>query len=203
MKLYRFLAALVCLYACAHGSAQTTLTTYYVIPPTNGCDGIWAFGPYSTMWADRGSAPYQWLFNPASCVDPQGFNVPLNVVNDTILMALCSQPCDFELYSVDIGLCNTLICGIGPTGVVEMAPEASVIIGPNPVPSSAPVLVLTSGFNGPQRAQVLDLSGRSVLMRTLNGGRNELDLHGIPTGGYLLLLQDNAGHLSTQRFQIE
>ena len=203
MKLYPSLVTLVCLYACTHGSAQTTLTTYYVIPPTNGCDGIWAFGPYSTMWADCGSAPYQWLFNPASCVDPQGFNVPLNVVNDTILMALCSQPCDFELYSVDIGLCNTLICGIGPTGVVEMAPEASVIIGPNPVPSSAPVLVLTSGFNGPQRAQVLDLSGRSVLMRTLNGGRNELDLHGIPTGGYLLLLQDNAGHLSTQRFQIE
>jgi hypothetical protein len=136
-------------------------------------------------------------------VDPQGFNVPLNVVNDTILMALCSQPCDFELYSVDIGLCNTLICGIGPTGVVEMAPEASVIIGPNPVPIDSPILVLNTADTGLQHLQVMDLSGRSLLFRTVNGGRTELDLHGIPAGGYLLLIRDEVGHFSAQRFQVE
>ncbi len=35
--------------------AQTPpLTTYYVIQPTLGCNGMWAFGPASEMW---GCAP--------------------------------------------------------------------------------------------------------------------------------------------------
>lgn len=203
MKPLRTLVVLLCVFACTYGaSAQTTLTTYYVIPPTNGCDGTWAFGPYSTMWADCGTAPYQWLFDPATCVDTVGVNVLLNVVNDTIVMSLCSQPCNFELYSADSGLCQTLICGIGPTGLAAQGYGAATTISPNPVPSSAPVLILNTGNTSSQQVQVLDLSGRSLLVRTLNGGRSELDLSGIPPGGYLLL-RDDAGHMSTQRFQIE
>jgi hypothetical protein len=41
------------------------------------------------------------------------------------------------------------------------------------------------------------------LVRTLNEGRTDLDLSGIPPGGYLLLLRDDAGHLSSHRFQVE
>ncbi|MCC7502356.1 MAG: T9SS type A sorting domain-containing protein [Flavobacteriales bacterium] len=204
MKPLRTLAAFLSLVAfTCHVSAQTALTTYYVIPPSNGCDGIWAFGPYSTMWANCGTAPYQWLFDPIACVDPQGVNIPLNVVNDTIVMPLCSQPCNFELYSVDSGLCQILICGIGPTALADVTGEARLIIGPNPVPSSAPLLLLNTVNNGPQHLQVLDFAGRSLLVRTLNGGRSELDVSGIPPGGYLLLIRNDDGHMSTQRFQIE
>ena len=50
MKL-RTLATFLSLVAFTYtASAQTTLTTYYVVPPTNGCDGVWAFGPYSSLW---------------------------------------------------------------------------------------------------------------------------------------------------------
>jgi hypothetical protein len=84
-----------------------------------------------------------------------------------------------------------------------MVVEGSFSIGPNPVPSNSPVLVLNTGNNGTQDALVLDLAGRSLLARTLNEGRTELDLNGIPPGDYLLLLKDDAGHMSSQRFQIQ
>ncbi len=204
MKLYRSLVTLLCLYACTLGSAQTTLTTYYVIPPTNGCDGIWAFGPYSSLWSSC-SGPYMWLFDPVDCVDSgSGQPVPLNVMGDTIIMDLCSQPCDFLFYSADQGLCAWCICGLLiPTHISGTGSDISFTIGPNPVPINSPFLVLNTADTGLHHVQVMDLAGRSVLFRTVNGGRTELDLHGIPSGGYLLLIRDEVGHLSTQRFQVE
>jgi hypothetical protein len=205
MKPLRTLATFLSLVACTCGtSAQTTLTTYYVIPPTNGCDGTWAFGPYSALW-NACTGPYTWIFDPIDCVDGSqwGQPIPLNVVGDTIIMDLCSQPCDFLFYA-DTGLCMVCFCGpLIPTDLPGIAGEGSFSIGPNPVPSNSPVLVLNPGNNGPQHAQVLDLAGRSLLVRTLNGGRSELDLKGIPPGGYLILLRDDAGHISSQRFQIQ
>ena len=204
MKPLRTLAVLLSLVAfTCHASAQTTLTTYYVIPPSNGCDGIWAFGPYSSLW-NSCSGPYMWLFDPVGCVDSGlGQPVPLNVVGDTVIMDLCSQPCDFLFYA-DTGLCAVCICGpLIPTKVAGTVVEGSFSIAPNPVPSSAPVLVLNTVNTGTHYVQMLDLSGRSLLVRTVNGGRSELDLSGIPPGGYLLLIRDGAGHLSTQRFQVE
>jgi hypothetical protein len=203
MKL-RTLAALLSLFAFSYSmSAQTTLTTYYVIPPTNGCDGTWAFGPYSSLWSSC-SGPYTWTFSPFSCVDHPGGNpMYLNVVGDTIIMDLCSQPCDFLFYA-DSGLCAVCLCGpLVLSNTLGAMVEGSFSIGPNPVPSNSPVLVLNNGNNGPQHAQVLDLAGRTLLVRTLGGGRSELDLSGIPPGGYLLLIRDEEGHMSTQRFQIQ
>ncbi|MBL7983578.1 MAG: hypothetical protein JNM91_01205 [Flavobacteriales bacterium] len=184
-------------------SAQNTLTTYYVIPPINGCDGTWAFGPYSSLWSSC-TGPYMWLFEPVGCVDSgAGQPVPLNVVGDTIIMDLCSQPCDFLFYS-DTGLCAVCYCGpFIPLNLAVPAVDGSFSIGPNPVPTSTPRLILDLGNTGLHYAQVLDLSGRSVLVRSVGPGRSELDLQGIPVGGYLLLLRDEAGRLTSQRFQIE
>ena len=204
MKPLRTLAVFLSLVAfTCHASAQTTLTTYYVIPPSNGCDGIWAFGPYSSLW-NSCSGPYMWLFDPVGCVDSGlGQPVPLNVVGDTVIMDLCSQPCDFLFYA-DTGLCAVCICGpLIATKVPARVGQGSGCNAPNPVLSSAPVLVLNTVNTGTHYVQMLDLSGRSLLVRTVNGGRSELDLSGIPPGGYLLLIRDGAGHLSTQRFQVE
>lgn len=197
------LAALGLLAGVLTASAQNTLTTYYVIPPINGCDGTWAFGPYSSLWSSC-TGPYMWLFEPVGCVDPgAGQPVPLNVVGDTIIMDLCSQPCDFLFYA-DTGLCAVCYCGpLNPLNLAVSAVDGSFSIGPNPVPSSTPRLILDLGNTGPHYAQVLDLSGRSVLVRSVGPGGSELDLQGIPVGGYLLLLRDEAGRLTTQRFQIE
>lgn len=204
MKL-RSIAALLCLWVCSSSlPAQNTLTTYYVIPPTNGCDGTWAFGPYSALWSTC-TGPYTYLFDPMTCVDGSqwGQPIPLNVVGDTIIMDLCSQPCDFLFYA-DTGLCLVCICGpLISTGVSGQPSEGALSIGPNPVPSGSSVIVLRATSLGPHHVQVLDVAGREMIARTLNGPRSELDLSGIPPGGYLLLVKDDAGRLSVQRFQIQ
>lgn len=205
MKQLRILAAFMSLFAwMSSASAQTTLTTYYVVPPTNGCDGLWAFGPYSTLW-NSCTGPYTYLFDPISCVDGSqgGLPIPLNVVGDTIIMDLCSQPCDFLFYG-DTGLCVVCICGpLIPTTVVDADPGSDLSIGPNPVPASSPMLQLHTTWTGPLFLQVLDLAGRSLLQATVQGGRSEVDLSGIPVGSYLLLAQHENGLLMTQRFQVE
>ena len=82
MKRLHLLVALLGLFTGAVSTpAQTTLNTYYVVPPTNGCDGVWAFGPYSALWSAC-SGPYTWTFDPVDCVDGSQWGQPLalNVV---------------------------------------------------------------------------------------------------------------------------
>ncbi|HMQ75641.1 MAG TPA: T9SS type A sorting domain-containing protein [Flavobacteriales bacterium] len=205
MKRFRSLAALLALVVCTSGaSAQITLNTYYVTPPINGCDGVWAFGPYSALWSAC-PGPYTWFFDPPGCVDGSqwGQPIPLNVVGDTILMDLCSQPCDFLFYA-DTGLCMVCICGpLIPTTVADADPGSDLSIGPNPVPASSPTLQLHTTRSGPLFVQVLDLAGLSLLQVTVHDGQAELDLSGIPAGAYLLLLRDEHGRMSTHKFAIE
>ncbi len=203
MKPFRSLAILFGF--CAFGaSAQTALTTYYVVPPTNGCDGVWAFGPDSALWSAC-TGPYTWIFDPIDCVDGSqwGQPIPLNVVGDTIIMDLCSQPCDFLFYG-DTGLCVQCICG--PL-ILSNGPSpdetSSLSIGPNPVPIGSPVLTLNTNDLGPHQVQVLDLAGRTLLQTAVQGSRAQLDLSGIPAGGYLLLVRDGRGHMTSHRFQVE
>lgn len=184
---------------------QSPLTTYFIEPPTNGCDGLWAFGPYSTMWAACGSAPYQWLFNPTSCTTPEGVNVPLSVVNDTIMVQLCSLPCSFELYSAEVGLCFVELCEIpgGTTGLTGIGTQVRRSIAPNPVPPSAPYLVLDPSCEDEMHALILDMTGREHRQQVLRQGDTQLDLGTIPAGGYLLLLRDARGAVTLHRFAVE
>lgn len=199
----RFTLLLTGLLASLWSSAQSPLTTYYIVPPTSGCNGVWAFGPYSTMWAACGSAPYQWLFNPVGCVEPQGVNVPLTVVNDTIVMDLCAQPCSFELYSDDVGLCFVELCGLSvdPTSILQPTQPYSTF-APNPVPSSAPFLRLKSPASGSMRYSLFDMAGRNLRDEPLHDGVSHIDLQGIPPGEYLLLLRDGKGDLIAHRFTV-
>jgi hypothetical protein len=199
----RFTLLLTCLLASLCSSAQGPLTTYYIVPPTSGCNGVWAFGPYSTMWATCGSAPYQWLFNPSSCVGPQGLNVPLTVVNDTIMMDLCGQPCSFELYSVDIGLCLVELCDLpaDPTNI-QRSTQHGPTFAPNPVPRSAPFLRLDPPAAGTMRYSLFDMAGRNLRDESLPEGASHIDLHGIAPGEYLLLLRDEMDGLIAHRFTV-
>ncbi len=184
---------------------QSPLTTYYIVPPNAGCDGLWAFGPYSTMWAACGTAPYQWMFNPTSCNTPEGTNMPLTVVNDTIMVQLCSLPCSFQLYSGEVGLCFVELCELpaDPTGLPRKGLPAARSIAPNPVPSYAPYLVIEPPSEGNMHVSILDMTGRAHRHQTLQPGDMRLDLGTIPQGGYMLLIRDERGLLTLHRFTVE
>lgn len=71
--------------------------TYYVIPPTNGCNGIWAIQTPSINC-------YQYTVYPYACSEIDHVN------GDTLFLSLCSIPCNFE--TAGDAACPQLICSI-------------------------------------------------------------------------------------------
>lgn len=203
MKLRRTATLLGIVGVLSSASAQNTLTTYYVIPPSNGCDGVWAFGPYSALW-NSCSGPYMWLFTPAGCVESGvGQPVPLNVVNDTIIMSLCSQPCDFQFYS-DTGLCAVCLCGpLVPLNVHARAGADAITVHPDLVPSLDPVLFVELPSDDVRHAQVLDRSGRICSVFALSARSSRVELRDLSPGAYLFLLDGPHGARFAKRFVLE
>jgi len=184
-SLLRYLTAITLAGTATVCHAQGTLTTYYTIPPVNGCDGLWAFGPASSMH-DTCAAPFTYSVDPPGCAEsPNGFP-PFWVSGDTAYSNLCSTPCAFQVWSAN-GLCAVCICGIGPTALPPKdSPLGSIASWPNPLRSGDGVLNLDLHGTQVNAVQLRDLSGRILCTDRVKPTRTQLDLHWLPTGTYLL-----------------
>lgn len=78
------------------GKAQVTYSpnTFYVIPPSNGCDGLWA------IQTPVGCSQY--LMNPCW----QAYQVH----GDTTILHLCSLPCQYYAVTDSGSTCYTAFC---------------------------------------------------------------------------------------------
>src|SRR5436190_358293 len=104
------------LLAPAALSAQ--MLTYYVVPPTAGCNGIWAVNWFSL---ECGSAPYTYTMEPMGCLQ-----VNWTYSGDTAFFPLCTLPCAFYITSADGGTCGG---AIDPTTAItesNAAPELRI-----------------------------------------------------------------------------
>jgi hypothetical protein len=64
--------------------------TFFVIPPVNGCDGIWAIeDPFQNCIMDVFLIDPCWTFNSS------------HVSGDTLFLTLCSIPCNFVMACTD------------------------------------------------------------------------------------------------------
>lgn len=128
MKKILLTSAVLMLVAVLRLSAQTTITTWYVIPPTSGCNGVWAVDA-SQFGGSCGTGPFQYTMNPMGCVQ-----MTPNIVADTLYWALCAFPCDLTIVDMTGNVC---ICG---TGTVTDAPAQSAeritTTYPNPATAS-------------------------------------------------------------------
>lgn len=128
-------------------TAQTTINTWYVIPPTSGCNGTWAID--ASQFASCGSGPFQYNMNPMGCVQ-----MTPNVVADTLFWQLCAFPCD--LLVVDM-MGNTCTCSTGTiTDVAEQSSQHITTTYPNPATTQ-------SGWN-----ILLHQPGSDVTVRIFN-----------------------------------
>lgn len=84
----------------------------------------------------------------------------------------------------DPAINNTLVITEGSPTAVETIPRTALMIGPNP--ASDILSVFGAAAYGNTMATIVDLTGREVLITTLNDGR--LDVSGIGPGQYLLLV---------------
>lgn len=126
MKKLLLTSAMLLLSLCLELSAQTPITTWYIIPPTSGCNGVWAID-YSQ--AGCGST---YLFNPSFPVACGSFT---GSVADTMFIQLCSMPCDLTVVDMNGNICG--FCGTGTsTGVGTLSQEHIITTYPNPATSA-------------------------------------------------------------------
>ncbi len=75
-----------------YGQYYYTPNTYYVIPPTNGCDGVWAVND-SILSTTTCSPSYLITIIPTGCASYSHYN------GDTLFLNLCSIPCSYSMTS--------------------------------------------------------------------------------------------------------
>lgn len=115
-----FLLILFMYLMAAKLSGQITYTpnTYYVIPPTTGCNGVWAI-------EDTLHCPL-YLINSCFSFD--------HVNGDTLFLALCSLPCDYISADAMGNPCTVASCEYTATSVVTLdkTSESNIVLYPNP-----------------------------------------------------------------------
>jgi len=98
---------------------------------------------------------------------------------------------------------NIFIDNININGIVGIAENEVSSLAVYPNPASEFVQVEWQGGDGPDRWQVLDLTGRKILEGSLSGGFEKIDLTAIPEGAYLLRLSRNGWPYHSQTIVIQ
>lgn len=75
-----------------YGQYYYSPNTYYVTPPTSGCNGVWAVDG-SVLSSGTCSPPYTYTISPAGCANYDYNN------GDTLFFDLCSFPCSYSMIS--------------------------------------------------------------------------------------------------------
>lgn len=182
--------------------AQITLNTYYVLPPTSGCNGLVAMGPASNMWSGGCTAPYMYVVEPNGCAQgPDGFT-PFWVSGDTVYTNLCSTPCQLSIWDGSVGEC-VILCQLPVvTSAQETSMEAGAIRIQNPLAAGTSLQVSITG-QPPLELTLFDPQGRMVeripmaSATTFNGSTS------LKPGPYLLHTSWPDGRVSTQRLVVQ
>lgn len=188
-----FFTLLLAITASITLRAQTVLTTYYVIPPTSGCNGVWALGPVGSGCFSMGSS---YTFNPGGCA-PFG---PYTTSGDTLLIPLCSVPCSLVVVNSMSG--SYCICDMSwlDAGSIT-APAQQTIFTSWPNPANSNVLHLKSTVPLQTDVTLIDATGRTVLQHHYEklGDLETLDISCIPAGVYFLKFETPGGKPVYQR----
>jgi hypothetical protein len=121
----RFLQILLLLVISFGIRAQTNITTWYIIAPTNGCNGVWA------MDYSQATCGQSFLLTPNGCA-----NWNATVVADTIFWPLCSLPCDLTVCCDSLGNACA-VCSTGfTTGTNNVERNPITTTYPNPTSTS-------------------------------------------------------------------
>lgn len=163
---------LLCASSLLH--SQTAITTYYVIPPTSGCNGVWAIDASDFICG------MQYVFTPSMCAN---FAPAINA--DTVYFQLCSVPCSVDVWGQQ-GICGSATTGI-TTGL--SAQQISVLTTyPNPATSQSGYTIVTTKPAQEVKAEIISLSGQMVFKNTQAApdGKAVLDTSTLAAGTYIV-----------------
>lgn len=104
MKKIFFFVTILQLSFSVFGQYYASPNTFYVIPPVNGCDGVWAVND-SLITSGNCPPPYMLTVFPNGCATENHVSV------DTLFFDLCSIPCSYKLVNFNGDTC--LSCFVG------------------------------------------------------------------------------------------
>lgn len=180
-KALLFFSAWLCFTAAF---AQNTVSTYYVTPPTSGCNGVWAVS------ASQFQACQAMTYNmsPPGCVQ---FS-PGNVVGDTLYWSLCSVPCSLTVVNSNGGMC---VCG---TGTITSSDESAAVtpfsISPNPVTAGTDIAIRADHKLNDVSITVFNSLGQMLYSQFVPDMTNSVSLTtgGFTPGLYIVVLQSGS-----------
>lgn len=128
--------------------------TYIFIPPTSGCNGVWA------VQMPTGCVVINYTLNPWGCAMVNHYS------GDTLFFDLCSVPCDFTGINDTGNIC--MVCWLLPTGIDENSGYAEgVTLSPNPF-SDKLNITLSSPANDVFEICLYDVTGRNALSHSFS-----------------------------------
>ncbi len=190
-----FFTLLLAVTASVALRAQTVLTTYYVIPPTSGCNGVLAVGP--VIGNPCFSMFFTYTYTPSSPT-PCGAFQGGGINGDTAFFPLCSVPCDVTIFDPNSGaICNTNSLSLGTAE--PMALQTIFMAWPNPVNSNE--LHVKSTLPVETTISVMDASGRTVLQKHFDFLPDDgiIDVTTVTAGVYFLKFETPGGRPVYQR----
>ena len=134
-------------------NAQITWPTYFVNPPSSGCDGLWAINTSATFGA-CGSTPYTYNFTPIGCN-----STPVVFSGDTLFVPLCAVPCNMVLTNSSGQTCSS---STGPATGISEASGSMTNVYPSQLKKGSELTLEFPRTGAQQKIQVFDASGRSV-----------------------------------------
>lgn len=176
-------------------SAQTVINTWYVIPPTSGCNGVWAVD--ASQFGSCGTGPFQYNMNPMGCVQ-----MTSNTAADTVYWNLCAFPCDLTIVDMSGNVC---ICG---TGTTTDAPEHSadriVTTYPNPATAAGGWNVLLHQPGENVTVSIYNSLGQLVISEQQEraGQIVQVDISSLTAGMYTTQISINGAAAYTQQLAV-
>ncbi|MBP9083047.1 MAG: T9SS type A sorting domain-containing protein [Bacteroidia bacterium] len=179
MKKLQYLLILSALFT-AKIQAQVVYSpnTYFVIPPTSGCNGIWAV-QYTTNCIGSNS-----IISPFGCATINHFN------GDTLFFDLCSIPCEYLVVNDSGSVCMSCLVFQQTTNVIETSVTVeNVTVYPNPFTDKIEVAIKN---NMQSEIILFDITSSKLLQQNFTNSVS-LNTEQLAKGTYLYELRNKNG----------
>lgn len=176
-------------------NAQVTWPTYYVTPPTAGCNGEWAINTSSTF-GSCGTTPYTYSFTPISCASTGG----LTFSGDTLFVPLCSVPCNMVLMNSSGQTCSSST-GTA-TGIMEAGISKSKVYPTQIKQGSNLNIEFPEAVSG-KTIQIFDNTGRAIENIKVKDSILKYSLSKYSIGIYYISISSTDGWTELHKIVIE
>ena len=177
-KLQSLLILSILVTAKIHAQIGYSPNTYYLIPPTSGCNGIWAVQYPPSCIATIS------IISPFGCASINHLN------GDTLFFDLCSIPCEYLVVNDSGTVCMNCLVFQQTTSVIE-TPESveNVTVYPNPFNDKIEV----ANENNIQSEIILfDITSRKILQQKFTNAVS-INTSQLAKGLYLYEVRDKNG----------